>query len=468
MRLSSWNLHPRWLGAFGLFTCLMALGLGSAVLERRTWCLDSNLVEQLLYINHEGVSEFKLSSCRSWGWLWQSPRELSRAQQLRPHLKAIHQLEVLAGVLAPVKAPLTLILRLDQPFAHRLQGRVLELGAEWTRDSELQRTLLWAWLKQGVQPSRVGGSWTPLEREILAGFWLGVLRPQVWRQEPLWPAWVYRRSLREYCLSETKSPRHWDFCLALNNSSGEGMGTLAEPHIWSLLAWKSQSLWQQFKDLNLRAKADFLSNWTPLLAEALAPLLESELQEGGVSSTNLVLLHLEEYWEPDWLEAFAQWAKAPAFSGQAVALFFDRPPLHLNSGRSLEFVEELFAGGQEEIWLSCLPLDRVRLLESTSSRLHWVQLCPEDPEPRWGRLRHSGQWPLFLQQEPRLNFITFHMGSLRLAHRLSGFGPGPVNQWDAWTDWLQWQSVAFNSQHQLHEPLAVIEGIQRFRFRNDR
>ena len=486
------NLSPTQVGV--LITALLLLWPLQLLFERKPWCLSSGLIEQVLYINSEGLSH-RLLSCSQLGWLKTTPPLLEDRQRLVQSLGQIHSLRPLEGVLGLPHKPLTVILRWDRPEAFHHRGRVLEVGGQWLEGGQFKQALLKAWLGQ-----LEGQHFYPLETELLAGFWQRFLDGSL--DGPLShpsPYWLELQSLDSYCLNHQISPQFVSYCARHNSHlnvselrAGAGFG----PHIWSLLPWLQERMWQVYQGKRFTGKGQFLGRWQEEVRPWLRALGEiSELLSSedplplSLSHSRPQLSFLRETHFTSGESVGVTWLRSfePLGSGEKEALHswaLRRPPsqitlvsfagtlpevFHLPSMRPVEFFSHLELNIREQVWLSCHPLPQEMLLEALAWRVHWVEYCPESASEKassWSRLVSQESWADFLRQETSLNFISFHPSSVQLAAQRGTMGDSDVRTLSDlyfWSRAMAWEGLLHQKRLKIFEPQAKIDGVTHFR-----
>jgi hypothetical protein len=113
------------------------------------------------------------------------------------------------------------------------------------------------------------------------------------------------------------------------------------------------------------------------------------------------------------------------------------------------------------VYVSCDVPEVASLLElqKIGSRVTFVRDCQGQVE--WSRAFEQGL-PTYLAHHLEVEFIEFNLSAIRLAKRLNGT-LRDVENMSAWQKWLKWQKVVADEEPKVSRPLAVIDGVRRFR-----
>src|SRR5690606_32019471 len=100
--------------------------------------------------------------------------------------------------------------------------------------------------------------------------------------------------------------------------------------------------------------------------------------------------------------------------------------------------------------------------EILAERVVYLRQCEEE-DLNWQDIIDSGM-DSYLVQNPNVEFAEFNLSALRLAARLRGDLQDPASI-DSWSRWLIWQDQ-LDEIGDIRRPLAVIEGVRRYRFQH--
>lgn len=113
------------------------------------------------------------------------------------------------------------------------------------------------------------------------------------------------------------------------------------------------------------------------------------------------------------------------------------------------------------IYISCEVPEVENLLDLQNVAPHVTYLRDCDSQVDWSTAFQQGL-PNYLSHHPEIEFIEFNISALRLAKRLNGT-LRDVDNISAWQRWLKWQKVVADDEPTVSRPLAVIDGVRRFR-----
>jgi hypothetical protein len=316
------------------------------------------------------------------------------------------------------------------------------------------------------------------------------------------PLWVSRlNGMNGYCHSESVLLSHKTYCAAHNQYSDSFITDVElGPTPWSLEPYFVAVLRKLYESQDIQKKTEFLKNliflsepdsttfdkWTRIekLADVdalflhevknfLMPMMVPESQIEAILAPTLV----QASKSADFViigrsarETFAteNWGANPVstlpFSVPTVVelgnkrFFYPSDVGFRFSRRDLKQNHEI----RNLIYISCdVPaVEDLIILGKLAPRVTYVKECG-DHKINWS-LAFSSGLPEYLRAHSNVDFIEFNISSLKLAKRLNGT-LRDVENISAWQRWLKWQKVVADEEPSISRPLAVIDGVRRYR-----
>ncbi len=151
-------------------------------------------------------------------------------------------------------------------------------------------------------------------------------------------------------------------------------------------------------------------------------------------------------------------AQTPTIIELGLQKYFYPSDIGFNIGRS-EIVKQHKIRNLAYISCEVPEIDNLLDLQSVSAHVTYVRDC--DSHIDWSAAFSQGL-PNYLSHHLEIEFIEFNISALRLAKRLNGT-LRDVENISAWQRWLKWQKVVADDEPTISRPLAVIDGVRRFR-----
>lgn len=259
----NWLNYPvRLLTVLSLLFACWALSL---IFAPDRMCLNSKVVSDVTFVWES--DSYRVDRCLLLSRLQQPPlnsEDLAMAQDI---LKMIESLDSLTDIIPTPEHPLKLQFRFDKPFTIKRAAHMIEMGGSIAQaEGQLFKGIIFHWLQQNLKIQDRYPS------EVLSDFFSAYLRNTYVFEDPTlelstdigplrWNTYV--STFSDYCLQETRSVLHLEYCLYQNsfdkNSMPEISSSLMDVTIWGFRPFFSEAIWKAFQKTSLSGKSKFLS-----------------------------------------------------------------------------------------------------------------------------------------------------------------------------------------------------------------
>ena len=400
----------------------------------------------------------------------------------------ISRLEKLEGIRSFLQAPIHSVSIVITDNLHELSFRdkSIFIGPKaLEREGVLEKAILVKYFING----------NPMSAEVSAEFILNIYNQDGLRPSRPWFRDV--RTLTQYCNEDDHLVVHNEFCAA-HNELNRGLVFDGEygPSPWSLKSLYFDVLSEVFFDSSLQDKKNILANLKFLVEpedsfietiESSASMQRSEAQiiqmlvdwilPLGVDKNTLAQTLKRRLMSSADIEAYmviarssrdtfpiGEWAKGYHSESKTVAVEFGRKTYFFPSDVGYALDRKLaldFLKPQYNVYVSCqIPsLEQLKAFGNVQNII-FIKSCSEH-DVDWFEFARQGI-EKYLFQDKNIQFIEFNLPALLFAEKIRG----PLHdsgQMGSWQKWLIWQGVEADESPLAQRPLAVIEGVKRFR-----
>ena len=504
----------RWISLLTASLCLALVAL--AWVARPNFCLDSRFVEKIDMVSSDGNPS--IGACRVEKHstfslkIWELKTGLER--RLKALERALDYMQV-----KPEHLRIT-ILNTPEPVVRIYPSQVLISAKALDSDQVLEKSLLLAILqgKKDLSGANVSASeilWAEVFSDLFLSFHSGGFSMQdptlnesisLESQKSDWP--FVLKTKQSYCKQPWRSLMHQSDCQT-DKISHEQLFVSLRP-FWDASFAKSletlsvndriqwfRSVWANWKTLQIEPivvgssvgpedqqlladAARGIENWMKNFRtwaknetgwKELTPNLEIEIQKRGFRDQNSPL-------QTDLLVMASDESGQSALNGlHDVAIENPKRKILFVQNQEARLLPELevfpkswlgSVHSRQAILIQCssIKIESLKLLAESVQKLMLIQSCDPKLNLSWGSLFRGG-FDEFISQNPNVNFIQFHLPSLKSALVKNDLNPIPLliegNWQNPFFQQIGWEKPRWDQGMRAFKSRAAIEAIESYR-----